>query len=644
MAKIQWKLFVVAVGFSLMLSACAKQPAETSLYSSEEFGESKILNVSGWKDNQLELLVKLESDSDEGADVELSVDGIASVRKALESTPGKEALEKRFGLNRWYVCLIDESSDIRTVANKIAANPKVRAVEYGRRFSKSSDCIGVACNDFLAQTKTGTTPFNDPLLASQWSYRNIGDIKVAVDCCEGADINVSDVWTGLTGGDESIIVAVIDEGVKYTHPDLVGNIWTGPNGEHGKNFVNPSEGINWDKSGDSGHGTHCAGTIAAVNNNSLGVCGVAGGTGKGDGVKIMSCQIFSGENGGSSSAIANAIKYAADNGASVISCSFGYRGANYGSDNEFLAGNNGTNTLVADAIHYFEASCNNDVLDGNIAIFSSGNSTLNYAEYPGAMADIICVSSIGPDFLPTYYTNYGPGCNITAPGGEAYHLSSSGNISTAAQILSTLPSEIYGSDYGYMQGTSMACPHVSGIAALGLAYARKLGKKFSVAQFKNMLLTSVNDIDSRIKGQKTLQYGKSFNLTPYYHQMGTGAIDAWRFLMQIEGIPCLTAETGRKQWLDLSDYFGSASVSLTYLSVDVDDASRESLGLVEDPEIKYGRLYIHPTKTGAGKIRISAVGGGSELGGGNNPPGGMEISQEVSIISRSFKSSNGGWL
>jgi len=114
-------------------------------------------------------------------------------------------------------------------------------------------------------------------------------------------------------------------------------------------------------------------------------------------------------------------------------------------------------------------------------------------------------------------------------------------------------------------------------------------------------------------------------------------------MMQIEGIPSLIAETGKNQWLDISDYFGSASTSLTYSGVEVSDQTRESLGLAEEPYIQYGRLYIHPTKAGSGKVRIKAVGGGDIIGGGDNV-GGMEITQEVSIIARSFKSTNGGWI
>ena len=127
-----------------------------------------------------------------------------------------------------------------------------------------------------------------------------------------------------------------------------------------------------------------------------------------------------------------------------------------------------------DALKYFEASKNNPVLDGGVAIFAAGNDATNYSAYPGALSDVISVSSFGPDYLPAYYTNYGPGCNIAAPGGEAYL---NPWTSFKGMVLSTLPSELNdGSDYGYMQGTSMACPHVSGIAALGLSYAKKLGK------------------------------------------------------------------------------------------------------------------------------------------------------------------------
>ena len=214
-------------------------------------------------------------------------------------------------------------------------------------------------------------------------------------------------------------------------------------------------------------------------------------------------------------------------------------------------------------------------------------------------------------------------------------------------IISTVPKKEAESGYGYMQGTSMACPHVSGIAALGIAYAKKLGKKFTREEFNTMLVSSANDFDSRLNGTK--EYYKmdgspgSISLGKFMKQMGTGSVDAWIFMMKIEGVPCLTAEMGKNGWVDVSEYFGTSSKNLTYLSVEVSDKDREALGLAADPYMEYGRLYIHPTKMGSGKVTIKAVGGGTVVGGGD-VVGGMEITQEVSIISRPFKVNNGGWL
>ena len=645
----------IPIVFGLMIcSSCFNEITEDTINYSRV--SDKIVNSHIDASSSTFLFQMKSSFNAELAESLLSIDNIVSVARVFPDVSGEEESAAAFGLDKWYEVTIEDDADITDIAYRVSLEDFVDKVQYNTIAVKASDGITYAYSGSPVVTKAGVdSPFTDPLLPDQWHYNNIGDKSVASSAYEGADINVKDAWK-LTTGDPSIIVAVLDEGVKYTHPDLAGNMWTNNaelNGKpgvdddgngyvddiYGYNFISDGP-ITWDRPGDSGHGTHIAGTIAAINNNGLGVSGIAGGSGKGDGVRIMSCQTSDGSQGGTASESSKAIRYAADNGASIIQCSWGYRPGVVPNDGYYER----EFSIQLDALRYFQSKRNNDVLDGGIAVFASGNDGLNYASYPGAYRDIICVSAFGPDYLPTYYTNYGPGCNIIAPGGEAY-LSP---WTMKSLVLSTLCSETSDdkSDYGYMQGTSMACPHVSGIVALGLAYAKKLGKKFSVKEFRDMLVTSANEFDSRLKGSKSYDSRSgqpSLDLSKFLKQMGTGSIDAWRFLMKIEGVPCLEAEIGRNQWLDVSDYFGTSSVNLTYLDIDISEEDRKTLGLAEDPYMKFGRLYIHPTKVGSAKLRITAIAGGSSLGS-NNSIGGMEVTQEISIISRPFKASNGGWL
>jgi subtilisin family serine protease len=258
------------------------------------------------------------------------------------------------------------------------------------------------------------------------------------------------------------------------------------------------------------------------------------------------------------------------------------------------------------------------------------------------------------------YTNYGPGCNIAAPGGDFYI----GNISNFAdnrsRVLSTFVNSVTdanlgtsGHDYVYMQGTSQACPGVSGVAALGLSYAYKVGKKFTRDEFVSMLLTSVNDLDNRLtdNSRKISGYKNGaetyVDLGLYRGKMGTGAIDAWKFMMAIEGTPTLTVQVGdassKAKRYDVSSYFGESATNLTYLSVSCDSATKEALGLAADPEMKYGKLSLNPTKIGSGKVTVTAIAGGENVGG-LEQIGGMEITRTISIMSRGVVSDNGGWL
>ena len=246
------------------------------------------------------ILFKVAKADDEATLLKASEAGLVEITKLFKSTPGKEELEKQFGLDRWYIAEIPEGSDVTDAARTLASMSQVSLVQHNTFVQKASDCVVYPYDGPEPDTKAKATklPFNDPSLPDQWHYWNQGNASIATSAKKGADINVVDVWTELTAGDPSIIVAVIDEGVKYTNPDLNDNMWVNPgeipgNGidDAGKNYVDDIHGYNfvdngvisWDDPDDSGHGTHCAGTIAAVNNNGIGVAGVAGGSGKGDG-------------------------------------------------------------------------------------------------------------------------------------------------------------------------------------------------------------------------------------------------------------------------------------------------------------------------------------------------------------------------
>ncbi len=674
---------------SIVLSAvicavsCADELYEgVSSVPSEDSVMTKVINTpSDAEEGQLLLcLTETAADAVAAGDRSLygNISGVLQVKSfapVFNSSPDDE-VARRHNLHRWYYVEFD-GADLRGAASKLAAFSDVAMVQFNKKLKPASDCSFNAYTPVLGQMSSDDLPFNDPMLGDQWHCINTGSALVSNSSVAGGDIAVKDAWR-LTGGDPRVIVAIIDSPVKYDHPDLAANMWRNEgeipangidddrNGYtddvYGWNCERNSSEINWSSHKASGHGTHVAGIVAAVNGNGTGVCGVAGGTGKGDGVRMMSCQIFEGGMSSNLKSSAIAFEYAAKNGASVAQCSFGLIGAEYESDAEYEMSYGAEH----DAIEYFMDKDNNnsEILDGNIVIAAAGNEQVPYSSYPAGLQNVVSVTGLGPDYLPAVnYTNYGPGCNIAAPGGDFYI----GNITSfkenRSRVLSTFIDTIVddnlqtaGHEYVYMQGTSMACPCVSGVAALGLSYAYKIGKTFTREEFISLLLTSVNNLDSRLTDNKLKVSGytngleQTVDLGLYRGKMGTGAVDAWKFLMAIEGTPSLTVkvldESAKAERYDLTSYFGGSASSLTYLSVDCDQDTRTSLGLSEDPEIKYGKLSIKPTKVGSGKITIKAIAGYDEDGlvDGETQTGGMEITRTVSIMSRGVASDNGGWL
>ena len=289
-----------------------------------KFGEEAIPSLEQNALNAAKTRSALTRSGIESVDDILNDLHVTSLERVFPEAGEHEARTRAAGLHRWYVLGFASEEDLDKAAERLAGVAEISKVQFRTRLYRASDCktypFQATAN---GQTRAlVTADFNDPNLFWQWHYINNADQAVATTSVAGADINVADAWK-LTAGNPEVIVAIVDEGVKYTHPDLAANMWINPNPSpeyknqdiHGWNFAADGP-ISWGQKGDSGHGTHVAGTVAAVNNNGIGVCGVAGGTGKGDGVRLMSCQIFSGDLTGDALVSSRAVKYAADHGTS----------------------------------------------------------------------------------------------------------------------------------------------------------------------------------------------------------------------------------------------------------------------------------------------------------------------------------------
>lgn len=650
--------FIAILGVAALCS-CTNDPIDEGGAANVPTGIDRKIMTSSLESEQGELLVKF---SDEAiAAVETGVTRTEATRTGLQrfdaaltdieavslervfpDIPKHEAQARAFGLHLWYVVKFNPEVSLATAARKLAAADEVAYVQYNNWIVESYDgeepipYDRVRSADYTVANTDGSvmSSFNDPRLKDQWHYKNTGDENLVKPIKAGSDINLEPAWE-LCTGDPSIIVAVMDEGVVYNHEDLAANMWinekelNGVSGVdddgngyvddiYGYNFVKNAGKITWNDPDDSGHGTHVAGTIAAVNNNGIGVCGIAGGSENSDGVKIMSIQAFVGKAAVSVAGSARGIQYAADNGASILQCSWGSGPGVFNSDQAY----EDACRVEVDALKYFiEMERPDSPLNGGIAFFAAGNSSMD-CEYPASYPTVVCVTSIGTDFTPSTFTCFGLPADITAPGGDNnYH--EGGN--QAGKVLSTLL-PLRGM-YGYMAGTSMSTPHVSGVAALGLSYAKQLGKTFEPDEFRDMVLASVNDLDPYLTGVKKHNNG-TMNLVEYKGKMGSGMIDAYKMLMAVRGTPAITVEQDKPTTISLSKYYGDVTVLSCML--EVSDAVKDKLGLTFT--VEGNNATITCSKQSAGLVTVKSSVGGTSM------------SREVAIICRAKAASNGGWL
>ena len=519
----------------------------------------------------------------------LDILGSYSFERVFPVDANTEARTREAGLHLWYTVKFNKGTDLKTAAERLKQLGEISKVQTNGRIKRAynTDSKRIYLSDKALQQKSTRSAANgepnDPGFTSQWHYRNLGEGNYdfenlnnnKVGAKAGCDVNALEAWKTCKG-DPSIIVAILDEGVMYTHPDLAANMWCNPgesvqgaqtdgdgNGYegdlHGYNFVTESGDITWTDANDTGHGTHVAGTIAAVNNNGIGVSGVAGGDGTpNSGVKIMSCQVFSGQNSVTLAGEARAIKYAADNGAVILQCSWGYNSSESSIINGYTPGPATekewaeTYPLEKEALDYFinNAGSPNGVIDGGIPVFAAGNEYAGNPAFPGAYSKCVCVSSLAADYTPACYTDYGSLVTLSAPGGDLEYYSKIGEqedeywAETTEQKGAVLSTMIKNGQpaYGYMEGTSMACP--SGVAALGLAYAAKTNRHYRAADFVALMKKSVKDLDSHYQNGATKTYymnhttvGASpeiVQLSKYIGKMGAGLIDAAQLLNKIK--------------------------------------------------------------------------------------------------------------
>jgi subtilisin family serine protease len=517
-------------------------------------------------------------------------DGVSiAEQEQLLAARGLEVV-RRFNTLNAVTVQLQPQHNVINITNDLNALPQVRYSEP----------------DFIVERLR--TP-NDPRYVQQWALNNTGQTGGT----PGADINAPEAWNTTVGSSE-VVVAIIDSGIDYNHPDLAANMWINPgeipgNGidDDGNGYIDDVFGIDTAE-GDSdpmdidGHGTHVAGTVAAVGNNGRGVTGVSWNT------KLMALKIFDGPFGGSVTAVVGAIEYMTmmrtQYGINIVASNNSYGGYGF---------SQATSDAVAASIDA-----------GILFVAAAGNDTNNNDVTPAFPASlthdgIISVSATDHNDRIANFSNFGlTSVDVGAPG---------------VDILSTLP----GGGYGLLSGTSMASPHVAGVAAL-LASARP---NATVNQLKAAILLGADPIDSL---DDTTVTGARLNATTALRAIGAGLgdqlsntdVDIYQFKLgtgERAFIDILTQNSGLNAALQIFDSQGTPQTFLNARGEPVTLTGTEAGMEGLEPSADFTAL-----RPGVYFAAVSSVGNTTydPLSQANRTPGNSTGAYRISISARTL--------
>jgi len=539
-------LFLFGSGFSIQASKIntenelkSLQSSESKTYLNSEYLSQDSPFATEYKSGELiiKFLDKVYlTESSEG----YILSGIESIDKlniefSVKSVEKLLKYDSSSSLSNIYLFKLPLNSDITTIAEKYTEDLNVEYAEPNFLYHLCMASRGTFNSGFIP---------DDPLFDQQWHLDQTSD----------CDIDAPEAWDITTGSSE-VVIAVVDTGVDYNHEDLADNIWTNPgeipnNGKDDDNngFVDDIHGWDFVDKDNSpkdlhGHGTHCSGIISSVTNNGIGVAGIASNC------KIMPVCV------GNDKIIwlwnvLDGIAYAADNGADIISMSFG---------------------------NYISSDMVKDVLDdaysqGSVLVAAAGNEEKSLELYPAGYDNVIGVAATDQYDNRAFFSNNGLWVDVAAPGVDILSLRAKNTDMYGDGI------HIVDEHYYIASGTSMACPVVSGVVGLLLSNKPNLNQN----EIKTIISNAVDEVNSiKYIGMGRINAYKALVLEPAIAVLDS--IPNWKYgvegVIDIEGTASgegfqyCVVEYGRgkipSSWTELSNSTDPKEGNLA--SIDVSD-------------------------------------------------------------------------